>query len=152
MLKVGVPGFTQVPQLLVYNHFYALHQKSSRAHSAAPPLQIEPSPLGFDLVPCQSTKGGLISFAYSPRDSKGAGVNEVPGARQSRDLARPQARSPVRVTTSEQSPLLLASSWFVTFFYTAAHSVGLAVYFLCSAPPLRIEPAYGLALIQFLFL
>ena len=93
----------------------------------------------FDKLRNQSTKGGLISFAYSPRDSKGAGVNEVPGARQSRDLARPQARSPVRVTTSEQSPLLLASSWFVTFFYAAAHSVGLAVYFLCSAPPITIS-------------
>jgi len=32
------------------------------------------------------------------RESKGAGVNDVPGARQSRDLARPQARIPVRVT------------------------------------------------------
>ena len=30
--------------------FYASHQKSSRAHSAAPPFQIEPAPLGFDLV------------------------------------------------------------------------------------------------------
>ena len=28
MLKVGVPGFTQVPQLLVYNQHY---NKSSRA-------------------------------------------------------------------------------------------------------------------------
>ena len=30
--------------------FYALRQKSSRAHSAAPPFQIEPTSLGFDLV------------------------------------------------------------------------------------------------------
>jgi hypothetical protein len=29
--------------------FYALHQKSSRAHFAAPPFQIEPAALGFDL-------------------------------------------------------------------------------------------------------
>ena len=30
--------------------FYALRQKSSRTHSAAPPFQIEPTSLGFDLV------------------------------------------------------------------------------------------------------
>ena len=30
--------------------FYSLHQKPSRAHSAAPPFQIEPTSLGFDLV------------------------------------------------------------------------------------------------------
>jgi len=30
--------------------FYATHQKSSRAHSAAPPFQIEPAALGFDLA------------------------------------------------------------------------------------------------------
>ncbi len=29
--------------------FYASHQKSSRAHFAAPPLQTEPAPLGFGL-------------------------------------------------------------------------------------------------------
>ena len=51
----------------------------------------------------QSTEGGLICFAHSPRDSKGAGVNDVPVARQSRDPARPQARSPVRVTKTDQS-------------------------------------------------
>ena len=28
--------------------FYVSHQKSSRAHSSAPPFQIEPAPLGFD--------------------------------------------------------------------------------------------------------
>ena len=66
-------------------------------------------------------------------------MNDVPGARQSRDLARPQARSPVRVTTSEQSPLLLASSWFITFFYTAAHSVGLAVYYFGSVSIVGVE-------------
>ena len=51
----------------------------------------------------QSTRGGLIAFAYPPRESKGAGVNDVSVTRQSRDLARPQARIPVRVTTSSQA-------------------------------------------------
>ena len=32
--------------------FYALHQKSSRAHSAAPPFRIKPTSLGFDSVLC----------------------------------------------------------------------------------------------------
>ena len=36
--------------------FYALHQKSPRAHSAAPPFQIEPAPLGFDSVLVSSLK------------------------------------------------------------------------------------------------
>ena len=70
----------------------------------------------------QSTEGGLIYFAYFPRDSKGAVVNDVPGARQSRDPARPQARSPVRVTTSEQSPLRSksGSSFRVAGFFVCA--------------------------------
>ena len=41
---------------------------------------------------------------YAIRESKGAGVNDVPVARQSRDLARPQARIPVRVTKKHSSP------------------------------------------------
>ena len=45
----------------------------------------------------QLTEGGLLVFDNSrlPRDSKGAGVNGVPGARQSREAARPQAGNPV---------------------------------------------------------
>ena len=35
-------------------------------------------------------------------DSKGAGVNDVPGAHQSRAPARPQAGSPTTGTTSEE--------------------------------------------------
>ena len=51
----------------------------------------------------QLTEGGLLVFDNSrlPRDSKGAEVNGVPGARQSRAPARPQAGSPVRVTKKE---------------------------------------------------
>ena len=30
--------------------FHILHEKSSRAHSAAPPFQIKPASLGLDLV------------------------------------------------------------------------------------------------------
>ena len=41
---------------------------------------------------------------YAIRESKGAGVNDVPVARQSRDLARLQARIPVRVTRKHSSP------------------------------------------------
>ena len=47
--------------------------------------------------------GASFVLNISRRDEKGAGVNDVPVARQSRDLARPQAGSPVRVTTSEQA-------------------------------------------------
>ena len=85
-------------------------------------FQIGSALLGFDLAPCQSTEGGRIYFAYFPRDSKGAAVNDVPGARQSRDPARPQARSPVRVTTSEQSPLRSksGSSYRVAGFFVCA--------------------------------
>ena len=52
----------------------------------------------------QLTEGGLLVFDNSrlPRDSKGAEVNGVPGARQSRAPARPQAGSPVRVTKNKQ--------------------------------------------------
>ena len=52
----------------------------------------------------QLTEGGLLVFDNSrlPRDSKGAEVNGVPGARQSRAPARPQAGSPVRVTKKER--------------------------------------------------
>ena len=35
----------------------------------------------------QSTEGGLIYFAYFPRDSKGAVVNDVPGARAASALS-----------------------------------------------------------------
>ena len=48
----------------------------------------------------QSTRGGLIAFAYLPRESKGAGVNDVSVTRQSRDMAHPKARIPVRITLS----------------------------------------------------
>ena len=71
-----------------------------RAHSTTPPFQLEPAPLGFKLASCRSTRGGLIAFAYPPRESKGAGVNDVSVTRQSRDMARPQARIPVRITPS----------------------------------------------------
>ena len=40
-----------------------------------------------------SPQGGLFCFAYFPRDSNGAGVNDLPVAGQSRAAARPQAGS-----------------------------------------------------------
>ena len=50
------------------------------------------------------TAGLQVGFLnISRRDEKGAGVNDVPVARQSRDLARPQAGSPVRVTKNRQA-------------------------------------------------
>ena len=39
---------------------------------------------------------------YNSRESKGAVVNDMPVACQSRDPARPQARIPVRVTKKKQ--------------------------------------------------
>ena len=47
--------------------------------------------------------GASFVLNISRRDEKGAGVNDVPVARQSRDLARPQAGSPVRVTKNRQA-------------------------------------------------
>ena len=41
---------------------------------------------------------------YLRRDSKGAGVNDLPVAGQSRAPARPQAGSPVRVTKKTAPP------------------------------------------------
>ena len=50
------------------------------------------------------TAGLQVGFLILPRrDEKGAGVNDVPVARQSRDPARPQAGSPVRVTKNRQA-------------------------------------------------
>ena len=82
----------------------------------------------------QSTEDGLICFAHSPRDSKGAGVNDVPAARQSRDPARPQARNPVRVTTSEQSPLRSKSG---SSFRVAGFFVYAPLLLLSKSNPLR---------------
>ena len=45
---------------------------------------------------------GVFCFVMLVRDSKGAGVNDVPGARQSRAPARPQARSPTTGTTASE--------------------------------------------------
>ena len=49
-------------------------------------------------------KGGVFCFDNPPssRDSRGAGVNDMPVACQSRAQARPQAGSPVRVTKKER--------------------------------------------------
>ena len=43
-----------------------------------------------------------FAFCNLRRESKGAGVNDMPVACQSRDLARPQARIPVRVTKNPE--------------------------------------------------
>ena len=50
-------------------------------------------------------------FCIIYRESKGAVVNDMPGACQSRDPARPQARIPVRVTKTKQ----LTFRWAVSF-------------------------------------
>ena len=47
---------------------------------------------------------GLFFLHFPRRGSKGAGVNDLPVAGQSRAPARPQAGSPVRVT-KKQAPL-----------------------------------------------
>ena len=62
----------------------------------------------------QLTEGGLLVFDNSrlPRDSKGAGVNDMPVACQSRAPARPQAGSPVRVTKKGTPHLVVGSSFF----------------------------------------
>ena len=46
--------------------------------------------------------GEALIFAYLSRESKGAVVNDMPVACQSRDPARPQARIPVRVTKNKK--------------------------------------------------
>ena len=46
----------------------------------------------------EPTEWWAFAFCNLRRESKGAGVNDMPVACQSRDLARPQARLPVRVT------------------------------------------------------
>ena len=45
----------------------------------------------------QLTFRWAVSFCIIYRESKGAVVNDMPGACQSRDPARPQARIPIRV-------------------------------------------------------
>ncbi len=50
-------------------------------------------------------------FCIIYRESKGAVVNDMPGACQSRDPSRPQARIPVRVTKTKQ----LTFRWAVSF-------------------------------------
>ena len=50
-------------------------------------------------------------FCIIYRESKGAVVNDMSGACQSRDPARPQARIPVRVTKTKQ----LTFRWAVSF-------------------------------------
>ena len=63
----------------------------------------------FFLSETELSRGSSVSAYIAPCfhwsldwDSKGAGVNDVPGARQSRAPARPQAGSPVRVTKKER--------------------------------------------------
>ena len=72
----------------------------------------------------QSTKGGLIIFAYRPRESKGAVVNDMPVACQSRAPARPQARIPVRVTKNNQS----TKGGLIIFAYFPRESKGSAFH------------------------
>ena len=48
-----------------------------------------------------------VLFWYMERDSKGAGVNDVPVARQSRAPARPQAGSPTTGTKKAPPPGVL---------------------------------------------
>ena len=83
----------------------------------------------------QLTEGGLLVFDNSrlPWDSKGAGVNGVPGARQSRAPARPQAGSPVRVTKANKSePVLPGWRWvrillFLRAFFPPSRKPGKAI-------------------------
>ena len=77
----------------------------------------------------QSTKGGLIIFAYLPRESKGAVVNDMPAACQSRAPARPQARIPVRVTKNPECESV-QDFYFLPFhssLFTKTHSGFLEV-------------------------
>ena len=71
-----------------------------------------------------SAIGGACRFVYlSARDSKGAGVNELPGAAQSRAPACPQARSPVRVTKANKSePYLPGWRWVRILLFLRAIS------------------------------
>ena len=82
----------------------------------------------------QSTKGGLIIFAYLPRESKGAVVNDMPVACQSRAPARPQARIPVRVTTSSQASYRLRRLFMLCI---KSHLALTPLLFLSKSSPLR---------------
>lgn len=48
--KLADPAIVVASFVSLATIFYVLHQKSSRARSAAPPFQIKPTSLGFDLV------------------------------------------------------------------------------------------------------
>ena len=72
----------------------------------------------------QLTFRWAVSFCIIYRESKGAVVNDMPGACKSRDPARPQARIPVRVTKTKQLTFRWAVSFCIIyresmdFFYT----------------------------------
>ena len=66
---------------------------------AAPgPARRRGIPSGVPEHPPPEKAGGVPVQAQTRRDSRGAGVNGVPGALQSRTRARPQAGDPVRRT------------------------------------------------------
>ena len=68
------------------------------------------------------TAGLQVGFLnISRRDEKGAGVNDVPVARQSRDPARPQAGSPVRVTKNRQASPEVCRFLLITFSLFTLH-------------------------------
>ena len=77
-------------------------------------------------------------------DSKGAGVNDVPGAHQSRAPARPQAGSPVRVTKTRRSHRKVRSFCFAFFRDSNPRALGKAPGAPCNprwpAPQGRSSP------------
>ena len=91
------------------------------------------------------TEWWAFAFCNLRRESKGAGVNDMPVACQSRDLARPQARIPVRVTTSSQASYRLRRFFMLSI---KNHLALTALLLLSNLNPLRWASSWFYAMQQ----